>query len=363
LLEGTVTGTGLKLSALHEEDYGGSLTRYFEKSEDAQKQIGFILPPSVEDLRFLFPLGGAYKVVDAAGRSGDTRGVIMLSARLGKTGPKMNVRFIMDDSKLIREVYPLIQKFALSETKLVIEAYSVYGYEKQKTEILVDLGFTQGATTLNTACLNGQYYYTHYLYKELGKEYQISPKRKYAEDGDLYPLLPVEKQKLPLELSYRMATPDDGGDLAESISHQNTFRTLGMGIYQGFMTKSESASFIEQGKRSGLNNAIVCIDTARSKVIGMSDVGTLPGHVSSHVGHVGIHVNAQYHGLGVGAGLLKEIDLLAKRLHLQSLVLSYFETNEAGKKLYEKMGYEHRGEVPGWLSSTYVKEIFMQKML
>jgi ribosomal protein S18 acetylase RimI-like enzyme len=363
LVGGTFMRTEIRLSALREEDYGGNLVTYFEKSEDCRMQIGFSLPPSIEDLKFLFPLGGAYKVVDAAGRSSDICGLIRLSSRLGKTGPKINVRFILDDPKLIREVYPLVQRFALSETKLVIEAYSVYGYEKQKIEILLDLGFAKGATTLNTACLNGHYYDTHYLYSELEKEYQISPRRKYAEDGDLYPLLPVDKQKEPLKLTFRMATPDDGGDLAESISHQNTLRTLGMGVYQGFMTKSESALFIEQGKRSGLNNAIVCVDTSRNQVIGMSDVGTVPGHVSSHVGHVGIHVNAQYRELGVGTGLLKEIDVLAKRLHLQSLVLSYFETNEAGKKLYEKSGYECRGKVPGWLSSRYVSEVFMQKML
>jgi ribosomal protein S18 acetylase RimI-like enzyme len=74
-------------------------------------------------------------------------------------------------------------------------------------------------------------------------------------------------------------------------------------------------------------------------------------------------ISPQYHGLGVGTALLKEAELLAKRIHLESLVLSYFENNEAGKRLYEKCGYEYRGEVPGWLTSTYVKERFMQKAL
>jgi ribosomal protein S18 acetylase RimI-like enzyme len=74
-------------------------------------------------------------------------------------------------------------------------------------------------------------------------------------------------------------------------------------------------------------------------------------------------IHPQYHGLGVGTALLKEIDLLAERIHLENLVLSYFEINEAGKRLYEKSGYKYRGEVPGWLSTRYVKEIFMQKTL
>ena len=353
----------LKLSAIREEDYAAVLSSYFEESEDARRQAGYVLPPSIDDLKYLLPLGGGYKIHDATGKGSSIRGTVRVHTRPGKTGPKVNVRFFLDDLELIREVYPMILEFAKSETKLVVEAYSVFGYEKEKIEILLDLGFTKGAATQNTACLNGKYYDTHYLFHDLQKEYDVLPRRKYAEEGDLYPLVQVEKQKKPLQLSFRMATPDDGGDLAESMSHQNTFRTLGMGTYQGFMTKSESASFIEQGKKSGLNYGIVCVDTMRNKVIGLSDVGILPGHVSSHVGHVGIHVNPQYHGLGVGTGLLGEIDLLSRRLHLQSLVLSYFDINEAGKKLYEKLGYEHRGEVPGWLSSRYVNEIYMQKIL
>jgi ribosomal protein S18 acetylase RimI-like enzyme len=353
----------IKLSAIREEDYSSTLSRYFEESEDARRQAGFVLPPCIDDLKFLLPLGGGYKIHDAAGKTDSICGIVRVHSRSGKTGPKINVRFFLDELELIREVYPMILEFAKSETKLVIEAYMVFGYEKEKIDILLDLGFTRGAATQDTACLNGEYFDTHYLYKDLRKDYVTSPVRRYAEDGDLYPLLQVEKQKQPLKLAFRMAIPDDGADLAESMSHQNTFRTLGMGLYQGFMTKNESASFIEQGKKSGLNNAIVCIDTERNKVIGISDVGTGPSHVSSHVGFVGIHVNPRYQGLGVGTGLLREIDLLSRRLHLQSLVLSYFDINEAGKKLYEKLGYESRGRVPGWLSSRYVDEIFMQKML
>jgi RimJ/RimL family protein N-acetyltransferase len=369
MLEPTIPAAGvnmpskIRLSAIQEADYGGALFQYFEGSDDAQKQLGFVLPPSMEDLKLLLPLGGAYKVVDTADKTGNIRGAIRVGSRPSKSSPKVNVRLILDDTRLIREIYPLIKKFAMSETKLIIEAYSVYGYEKEKIETLLDLGFKKGAATVSTACLDGRYYDTHYLYCDLEGDYQSSPRHKYAEEGDLYPLLPIEKQKLPSKLSFRLATPDDGGDLAESMSHQNTFRTLGGGMYTGCMTRSESASFIEQGKRSGLNHAIVCVDADKNKVIGMSDVEILPGHVSSHVGHVGIHVNARYQGLGVGTGLLKEIDLLSRRLHLQSLVLSYFENNEAGKRLYEKMDYEHRGEVPGWLASRYVKEIFMQKTL
>jgi RimJ/RimL family protein N-acetyltransferase len=138
---------------------------------------------------------------------------------------------------------------------------------------------------------------------------------------------------------------------------------LAGGIYEGYMSKSDEVSVLELGKKSGLSFPVVCVDTERKKVIGISTLGIMNDQVSRHTGHLGIMINPQYHGLGVGTALLKEIDLLAKRLHLESLVLSYFDNNEVGKRLYEKSGYEYRGEVPGWLTSRYVKEIFMQKIL
>jgi len=352
-----------RLSPLREEDYSGCLMRYFEASDYAQRQVGFVLPPTLDDLKNLFPLSATYKLIYKSASSSDIHGVVRIMSRPGKTGPRISVKFALDDSQLIKSVHPLIKTLAKTERKLTIVAYNIYGYEEEKIETLFDLGYVQGASTANTACLEGQYYDTLYLYYDLEKEYEISPRLKYAAQGDLYPIVPVEKMRQPLKLSFRMATAEDGADLAESISHQNTFRTLGMGVYQGFMTKNESAAFIEQGKRSGQNHAIVCVDSERGKVIGMSDVGIMPGHVSSHTGHVGIHINAQYQGMGAGTALLGEIGTLAKRLHLQSLVLSYFENNEVGKRLYEKAGYKYRGEAPGWLSSRYVSEIFMQKTL
>ncbi len=353
----------IKLSALREEDYGGCLVRYFERSEDARKQIGFILPPSVDDLKSTFPLGSTYKLLPSASSGDDIQGVIRAMSRPGKASPKINVRFVVEYPELIREVYPLILNLAKSERKLIITAYFIDGYEREKIETLLDIGFVKGAATVKTTCLYGKYYDTNYLYHDIENEYEESPRREYAEKGDLYPLLPVEKRKQPLKLRFRIANLDDAADIAEAISQQNTFRTLARGVYEGFMAKSDSVSYLEQGKKSGLNFPIVCIDTERNKVIAISDLGIMNDQVSRHTGHLGIHVNAQYHGLGVGTALLREIDLMARRLHLESLVLSYFEINEVAKRLYEKSGYEYRGEVPGWLSSTYVKEIFMQKML
>jgi putative acetyltransferase len=353
----------IKLSALREEDHGGCLVRYFEVSEDARKQIGFVLPPSVDDLKSTFPIGSSYKLVTDVSSGGNIQGVIRAMSRPGKFSPKINVRFVVEYPELIREIYPTILNFAKSERKLIVAAYFINGYEAEKIETLLDIGFIKGAATVKTTCLYGKYYDTVYLYHDIEKEYEDSPRREYAEKGDLYPMLPVEKRKEPLKLSFRLANLDDAADIAEAISQQNTFRTLAGGVYEGYESKADEASYLEQGKKSGLSFPVVCVDTERNKVIGNSTLGIMNDQVTRHTGHLGIMIHPQYHGLGVGTALLKEIDLLAKRIHLENLVLSYFEINEAGKRLYEKSGYKYRGEVPGWLSTRYMKEIFMQKTL
>jgi putative acetyltransferase len=358
---------GIRLSALREEDYSRCLARYFEKSEDARKQIGFILPLSVDDLKSAFPLGSAYKLLAGASSGDDIHGVIraltISRTSPGKASPKISVRFVVAYPELIREVYPLILNLAKSERKLIVVTYSIPGYEKETIEILEDIGFAKGAATVNTTCLYGKYYDTNYLYHDIENEYEESPRRSYAEKGDLYPLLPMEKHKQPLKLRFRIANLDDAADIAEIISQQNTFRTMAGGVYEGFVARSDEISILEQVKKSGLAFTVVCVDSERNKVIGMSVVEVMNEQVTRHTGHVGITIHPQYHGLGIGTALLKEIDLLARRIHLESLVLSYFENNTIGKRLYEKSGYEYRGEVPGWLLSTYVKEIFMQKVL
>lgn len=353
----------IKLSALREEDYGGCLVRYFEVSEDARKQIGFIFPPSVDDLKSIFSLGSSYKLLRGASLQDDVQGIIRVVSRPGKASPKINVKFVVEYPELIRELYPLVLNLAKSERKLFVAAYFIDGYETEKIETLLDIGFVKGAETIKTSCLYGEYYDTVYLYHDIEKEYENSPRHEYAEKGDLYPVLPVEKHEPPLKLGFRIANLDDAADIAEAISQQNTFRTLAGGVYEGFIAKSDEISYLEQGKKSGLSFPVACVDTMKNKVIALSDIQVMNNQVTRHTGHVGIMIHPQYQGMGIGTALLKEIDLLAKRIHLESLVLSYFEINEAGKRLYEKSGYEYRGEVPGWLTTRYVKEIFMQKVL
>jgi RimJ/RimL family protein N-acetyltransferase len=353
----------LRLSALQEEDYKQCLAPYFEKSDDIRTQIGFILPPSVDDLKTIFPIGSTYKLLPGGASCSEIQGIIAVRTRFGKANPKINVGFVVEYPELIREVYPWILNLAKSERKLIIAAYLIGGYEKEKIETLLDIGFIKGAATIKTTCLYGKYYDTVYLYHDIENQYEESPRLTYAEKGDLYPSVPVEKHNKPLKLRFRLANPDDAGDIAEFVSQQNTFRTLAQGVYEGFVTRSDEASLLEQRKKSGLAFTIACVDTEKKKVIGLSNLDIVNDQVSRHVGHLGVFVSPEYQGLGVGTTLLNEIDLLARRLHLESLVLSYFGINEPGKLLYEKSGYEYRGQIPGWLSSTYVNEIFMQKML
>jgi ribosomal protein S18 acetylase RimI-like enzyme len=69
------------------------------------------------------------------------------------------------------------------------------------------------------------------------------------------------------------------------------------------------------------------------------------GRKSHHKGHVlGMYVQPESRGLGVGKALLQEMIILSHRLHgLEQLHLMVVTTNEAARALYRSTGFEVYG--------------------
>lgn len=57
--------------------------------------------------------------------------------------------------------------------------------------------------------------------------------------------------------------------------------------------------------------------------------------------------------------LMDAAKTLAKRLNLAKVLLTLFEGNIPGEKLYRKAGFVDCGKMPGWLQEGYVNEVFM----
>lgn len=86
----------------------------------------------------------------------------------------------------------------------------------------------------------------------------------------------------------------------------------------------------------------------------------------SHTGEVGIFLHKKIRGKGIGKKALKTlIEEAEKRLGLEILTLSVYETNDAAKKLYRDVGFEAVGKIKdgAFHNQKYKDIIIMQKDL
>ena len=110
-------------------------------------------------------------------------------------------------------------------------------------------------------------------------------------------------------------------------------------------------------------HSIVCVDTENNRAVGFLVLNKFRNPLSRHVGRIGIFVNPRYHGLGIGRKLIIEGELLAKRMRLRKLELFVFSFNEVAIKLYENIGYQCCGKLPGIFNGEYHEIISMEKFL
>ena len=84
---------------------------------------------------------------------------------------------------------------------------------------------------------------------------------------------------------------------------------------------------------------------------------------STHSAKVLLALAPKYQGKGVGTDLLKELELTAKKLGFRMLIVTLFQSNEQGLKLFERLEYINHGSLPGWYVSQLVKELFLSNLL
>ncbi len=85
----------------------------------------------------------------------------------------------------------------------------------------------------------------------------------------------------------------------------------------------------------------------------------------SHVGEIGIALIPEYRGEGIGTELLETLVDEAKQLKLRLVYMHCFETNSPALHVYEKIGFQRSGVVPGMLShkNNYIGEVTLYKQL
>ncbi|MBI6873282.1 arsinothricin resistance N-acetyltransferase ArsN1 family A [Clostridium aciditolerans] len=114
----------------------------------------------------------------------------------------------------------------------------------------------------------------------------------------------------------------------------------------------------------------------RYKVIVIEDCeGTVRGWASinvfnsrccySGVGDLSIYVERNMRGKGLGKQILNYLIEVAKKQNFNKLVLSTFESNDIGKKLYKSAGFREVGTYmnQGILDGKFVNITIMEKLL
>jgi L-phenylalanine/L-methionine N-acetyltransferase len=145
---------------------------------------------------------------------------------------------------------------------------------------------------------------------------------------------------VPVEgLKIRRAEPDDYLDLYEMFH--------GPKLYTGTMqlpypSREQWRKRLASEEASGYYNLVAVVE---DRVIGMVTVETFPNKPRRrHVGRIGISVDDDWQGKGVGTAMMAAaIDLADNWLNLTRLELEVYADNEAGIHLYERFGFVFEG--------------------
>lgn len=150
-------------------------------------------------------------------------------------------------------------------------------------------------------------------------------------------------------------------DYMNTISRERTFIT-----FQGeVLTLEEEKKYMEDFiKKMGEGKALKLLVFAGKKLIGISDI-TLQIRTSSHVGVFGLTVAKEFRNEGIGRLLMEKVIAEAEKNmpDLRIITLGCFGDNPLAYGLYQKLGFQESGRVPGGIrhNGKYVDHIFMHK--
>ena len=101
------------------------------------------------------------------------------------------------------------------------------------------------------------------------------------------------------------------------------------------------------------------------RIIGSVDIHRGGNVREWHIGTIGLMVDADFRGEGLGRLLLEFIIEKAKEMGIRTAVLGVFSTNDTARSLYEKVGFVKYGVLPDGLyhKNKFADHIYMYKRL
>ncbi len=111
---------------------------------------------------------------------------------------------------------------------------------------------------------------------------------------------------------------------------------------------------------------IMIVAEVDGALVGSCEVAKDTYDVSRHVGMLGVGLRREARGLGIGKKLVQLCLCESKKTLGTKLIRLYvFDTNEAGKSLYKKIGFKETGRIPRGVlhNRKYKDDIIMVKRL
>lgn len=113
------------------------------------------------------------------------------------------------------------------------------------------------------------------------------------------------------------------------------------------------------------NQNFIIVAEVEGEIVGQAQLERSEFDAASHVCEIGILVDPDHRGKGVGSALLKKTVDTAKQLGFEKICLQVFHTNIIAISLYQKFGFREVGRRRKQfkMGNVYIDEILMERFL
>ena len=94
-------------------------------------------------------------------------------------------------------------------------------------------------------------------------------------------------------------------------------------------------------------STLLLVATYEGKVVGSADVGRGAQTKNAHVAELGIALQKEARGQGLGRAMMEDMITWARSVRIRKLFLSVFGTNERAIALYRSLGFAEEGRLRG----------------
>jgi RimJ/RimL family protein N-acetyltransferase len=169
-----------------------------------------------------------------------------------------------------------------------------------------------------------------------------------------------------VDLTIRKAAPEDAEQMIFHLVQLSNEPNICIPLSPGEFNKTveEEATIIIETNNS--DNSVFMIAFDNDKLVGVSNAFGGKHNATRHCADVGISINKDYRGMGIGKKLMKYlIDWAKETSILTRLELCVYERNTLAIKLYEDLGFVIQGkkEKAIFQNGNYENEIIMALLI